>query len=143
MVTKQTPAKIELIYQITCDDVRLEVGNKLSLMGVFQEMYVQKLPIILPKMAIVSQWRGEGNFSSEVLIISPDRTITIAGSPLTSFQIPPNGYANNITFFMNLHLERAGDYLIQTYINSDLFTERKLTIGQMNQGNVETSDHIN
>lgn len=140
----QSKAPVELVYQILCDDVRLEIGNKLSLMGIFQEMYVQKLPVILPKMAIVNQWRGEGNYFSEVRILSPDRAITIANSPATSFQIPHNGYANNITFFINLQFERAGDYIVQTYLNSQLFTERKITIGQMRPAaNIPMSEHIN
>ncbi|MEW6731910.1 MAG: hypothetical protein AB1489_11345 [Acidobacteriota bacterium] len=135
---------VELVYQIMCDDVRLEIGNKLSLMGIFQEMYVQKLPIILPKVAIVSQWRGEGDFFSEVRILTPDRTVMIANSPTTSFQIPQNGYANNITFFMNLHFERPGDYIAQTYLNGILFTERKITVGLIRpSSNIPTSEHIN
>ena len=136
--------KAELVYQIMCDDVRLEIGNKLSLMGIFQEVYVQKLPVILPKIAIVTQWRGQGNYSSEVRILSPDRVVTIAGSPTTAFQIPHNGYANNITFFINIHFERPGDYIVQTYLNSSLFTERVITVGQVrNAPDYPMSSHIN
>jgi hypothetical protein len=136
--------RAELVYQIMCDDVRLEIGNKLSLMGIFQEVYVQKLPVILPKIAIVTQWRGQGNYSSEVRILSPDRVVTIAGSPTTSFQIPHNGYANNITFFINIHFERPGDYIVQTYLNSNLFSERTITVGQVrNAPDFTMSSHIN
>jgi hypothetical protein len=134
----------ELVYQIFCDDVRLEIGNKLSLMGIFQDIYVQKLPVILPKLAIVSQWRGAGEYISEVHIVSPDRVVTIANSSPTVFQIPENGYANNITFFINIQFERAGDYLVQTYLNKGLYTERKVTIGQIQPGPaVQMSEHIN
>jgi len=35
-----TDQKLELAYTLFCDDVRLEVGNKLSYMGVFQTIIV-------------------------------------------------------------------------------------------------------
>ena len=134
----------QLVYQILCDDVRLEIGNKLSLMGVFHEVYVQRLPVMLPKIAIVTQWRGEGNYTGEIRILSPDRVVTIASSPVTSFQIPQNGYADNITFFLNLHFERPGNYLLQTYLDSNLFTERFITVGQVQTAShIPMSSHIN
>src|SRR5262249_4675684 len=121
--------RAELVYQLLCDDVRLEVGNKLSFMGIFQEIYVQRLPVMLPKIAVITQWRGEGVYSTELRVVSPDRVVTIAGSPVTSFEIPPNGYANNVTFFINIHFERPGEYLLQTYLNSNLFLERAIPVG--------------
>jgi hypothetical protein len=134
----------ELVYQILCDDVRLEVGNKLSLMGIFQEIHVQGLPVILPKMAIVTQWRGAGEFTGEVRILSPDRLATIAHSPATPFQIPVDGYANNVSFFFNIQFERFGNYILQTYINNQVYLERTILIGQIQGNNVVPFDeHIN
>ena len=40
-----------------CDDVRLEAGNKLSFMGVFQNIMVQQLPLSLIKFA-VNHWQA-------------------------------------------------------------------------------------
>ena len=65
--------KLELVYTLFCDDVRLEVGNKLSLMGVFQNIIVQQVPVSLIKFAVVNHWRGEGTHLSEVRILTPDR----------------------------------------------------------------------
>jgi hypothetical protein len=141
MAENKEPAT--LVYQLLCDDVRLEVGNKLSLMGIFQEIFVQQLPVVLPKIAIVSQWTGEGNFTSEVRILSPDRTAMIANSPAAPFQIPPHGYANNVTFFINLQFERAGNYIVQTLLNGKVFLERPITIGQIPpNANMDMNEHI-
>ena len=46
--------KLELVYTLFCDDVRLEVGNKLSYMGVFQTIVVPQVPVWLPKLAVVN-----------------------------------------------------------------------------------------
>ena len=120
--------KLELLYTLYCDDVRLEVGNKLSLMGVFQNIMVQQLPISLIKFAVVNHWRGEGVHLSEVRILTPDRTKPIVVSQPTSFQIAPGGFADNISFFVNVTFPTAGEYLVQTLIDSSLFDEQTLTV---------------
>jgi hypothetical protein len=42
-----TSPDLKLIYTLFCDDVRLEAGNKLSFMGVFQNIMVQQVPASL------------------------------------------------------------------------------------------------
>src|SRR5260370_12003808 len=63
--------KLDLVYTLFCDDVRLEVGNKLSYMGVFQNIVVPQLPVWLPKLAVVNHWRGQGAHLSEVRLLMP------------------------------------------------------------------------
>src|SRR5678809_240078 len=71
--TEPTTQKLELLYTLFCDDVRLEAGNKLSFMGVFQNIMVQQLPVSLIKFAVVNHWQGQGSYLSEVRILTPDR----------------------------------------------------------------------
>jgi len=82
--------KLELLYTLFCDDVRLEAGNKLSFMGVFQNIMVNQVPISLIKFAVVNHWRGEGTHLSEVRILTPDRQHPIVVSQPTSFEIQPS-----------------------------------------------------
>ncbi|HZE69830.1 MAG TPA: hypothetical protein VE135_09930 [Pyrinomonadaceae bacterium] len=119
---------LELLYTLFCDDVRLEVGNKLSLMGVFQNIMVQQLPVSLIKFAVVNHWQGEGEYLSEVRILTPDRKQPVVVSQPTRFQIASMGFADNISFFVNVTFPSAGQYWVQTLINSSLFDEQPLTI---------------
>lgn len=42
------------LHAIFCDDVRLEVGNKQSLMGIYSsDLLIHELPVVLPKLCIV------------------------------------------------------------------------------------------
>ena len=120
--------KLELAYTLFCDDVRLEVGNKLSYMGVFQSIVVPQLPVWLPKLAVVNHWRGDGAHLSEVRILTPDRQHPIVVSQPTSFEIQPGGFADNISFFVNVTFPAAGQYWVQTLVNSNLFDEQQLII---------------
>ena len=123
-----TRLNLELLYTLYCDDVRLEMGNKLSLMGVFQNIMVQQLPVSLIKFAVVNHWRGEGEYLSEVRILTPDRRQPVVVSQPTRFQIAAGGFADNISFFVNVTFPGAGQYWVQTLVNSNLFDEQPLTI---------------
>jgi hypothetical protein len=120
--------KLELLYTLFCDDVRLEVGNKLSFMGVFQNIMVQQMPVSLIKFAVVNHWRGEGKHLSEVRILTPDRQHHIVASQPTSLEIAPGGFADNISFFVNVTFPAPGQYWVQTLVDSNLFDERQLTV---------------
>jgi len=129
MTTLQTEnSNLKLLFTIFCDDVRLEAGNKLSFMGVFQNIMVQQLPVALIKFAIVNHWRGEGTHLSEVRILSPDRQHPVVVSQPTSFEIAPGGFADNISFFVNVTFPTPGQYWVQTLVDSNLFDEQPLTV---------------
>ena len=129
MVTAENKKpELELLYTLFCDDVRLEVGNKLSLMGVFQNIMVQQLPISLIKFAVVNHWRGDGSYLAEVRILTPDRKQPVVVSQPTRFEIASGGFADNISFFVNVTFPSAGNYWVQTLIDSNLFDEQQLTV---------------
>jgi hypothetical protein len=145
MTSTEQQKKLELIYTLLCDDVRLEVGNKLSLMGVFQNIMVQQLPISLIKFAVVNHWRGEGTHLSEVRILTPDRQQPIAVSQPTPFEIAPGGFADNISFFVNVTFPIAGQYWVQTLVDSSLFNEQPLTVTDAHaaRGAEDVSEAVN
>ena len=41
------------VHFVICDDIRQEVGNKLSLMGIYNELILHKLPSMLRSFTIV------------------------------------------------------------------------------------------
>ncbi|MBA2495170.1 MAG: hypothetical protein H0V31_10810 [Acidobacteria bacterium] len=123
-----TTLNLQLIYTLLCDDVRLEMGNKLSLMGVFQNIMVEKLPISLIKFAVVNHWRGEGVHQTEVRIVSPDKTNTIVTSQPTNIELAHGGFSDNVSFFVNVMFQTAGTYWVQTLANTVLLEEFPLIV---------------
>lgn len=128
MKAAEQTKSLELVYTIFCDDVRLEVGNKLSLMGVFQNIMVQQLPISLIKFAIVNHWRGAGAYLSEVRILTPDRQQPVVVSQPTQFEVAAGGFADNVSFFVNAAFHQPGRYWVQTLVDSTLFDEQPLLV---------------
>ncbi len=136
--------ELQLAYTILCDDVRLEVGNKLSYMGVFQNLILEQLPASLLKFAVVNRWYGFGIHETEVRILPPRSNEPIAASMPTQINLMQGGLGDNISFFVNTHFPEAGTYRIQVFANGTLFSEQPLEVadaGRMNTNNI--SDVIN
>lgn len=123
-----TTQNLQLIYTLLCDDVRLEMGNKISLMGVFQNIMVEKLPISLIKFAVVNHWRGEGVHQTEVRIVSPDKIGTVVTSQPTNIELAQGGFSDNVSFFVNVVFPTAGTYWVQTLANTVLLEEFPLIV---------------
>lgn len=119
---------LKLIYTLLCDDVRIEMGNKISLMGIFQNIMVEKLPVSLIKFAVINHWRGEGNHQTEVRILSPDRINLVVTSQPTPIELAPGGFTDNVSFFVNVVFPSAGTYWIQTIADTVVLEEFPLIV---------------
>ena len=142
--TEPATKKLQLLYTLFCDDVRLEAGNKLSFMGVFQNILVQQLPVSLIKFAVVHHWKGQGSYHSEVRILTPDRQQHIVVSQPTRFEIASGGFADNIHFFVNVTFPTAGRYIVQTLVDSNVFEEQTITVSDVAEAELlGTSEAVN
>ena len=141
--TELTEKKLELLYTLFCDDVRLEAGNRLSFMGVFHNIMVQQLPLSLIKFAIVHHWQGQGSYLSEVRILTPDRKQPIVVSQPTRFEIASGGLADNISFFVNVTFPTSGRYVVQTLVDSNLFEEKLLTVSDASEAELLGTEAVN
>lgn len=119
---------LQLIYTLLCDDVRLEIGNKISMMGVFQNIMVEKLPISLIKFAVVNHWSGGGNHQTEVRIVAPDKNNVVVSSQPTRLELAPGGFTDNVSFFINVVFPTAGTYWVQTLADTVLLEEFPLIV---------------
>mgnify|MGYP000482229900 CR=1 FL=1 len=138
------PSNLELDYTLFCEDVRVEASGSLTLVGVFHQIVVPQIPVGLIKFAVLNHWQGEGQFLAEVRVLTPDKMQTIAVSQPSGFEILPDGYADNVTVFINTSFLQPGDYVVQTLINSSLFAERTLPVFLVNQQQqVTESEHVN
>lgn len=119
---------LKLVYTLLCDDVRIEMGNKISLMGIFQNIMVDKLPVSLIKFAVINHWQGEGNHQTEVRILSPDRSNLVVTSQQTAVELAPGGFTDNVSFFVNVVFPSAGTYWVQTIADTQLLDEFPLIV---------------
>lgn len=115
-------------YTLICDDVRLELGNRFSLIGVFQNIVTAQLPISLVKLAAITYWHGEGKGSAQVRVLSPDRSEVIVISEPTPIELPAGGFTHNMVLFVNVMLPTQGTYWVQTLLDSNVVGEVPFTV---------------
>ncbi len=114
---------------IFCDDVRNEIGNKLSLCGVYQQKLYVALdatwPILFPKFCVVAKIQTEGETSIKGnLIIKRDQE---PEKKLSSFECSSNGEHNlfMLPFVFNLFsFTKAGKLSFCIETTSDGKNER-------------------
>ena len=121
-------ANLQLMYTLLCDDVRIEVGNKISLMGIFQNIMVEKLPVSLIKFAVINHWRGAGSHETEIRILSPNKSNLVVTSQPTRIELAEGGFTDNISFFVNVVFPDPGTYWIQTIANTVVLDESPLIV---------------
>ncbi len=137
-----TTENLELVYTLLCDDVRLEMGNKISLMGIFQNIMVDKLPVSLIKFAVVNHWRGDGDHQTEVRILTPNKGNIVVTSQPTQIQLAPGGFTDNVSFFVNVVFPSPGTYWIQTLADTHVLEELPLIVTDVNNESIPTMSEI-
>jgi len=107
-----------LNFTLLCDDVRQEAGGKVSLMGIFENLYSSHFPAVHPRLATVNEWtEGTGEFDATLRILSPDRK-TIIRETITRLKLVDARYKHrDISIHLNLELKEPGTYWIENYID--------------------------
>lgn len=90
------------IHATFCDDVRNELGGKLSLMGIYQSaMHINSasLPVVLPKICVVIEARAPSNapFKQLHLRIFLDDKLLVEGG-FSPDQLKPSTNSDMITY---------------------------------------------
>lgn len=127
-------------YTLLCDDVRLEIGNRLSLIGMFQSVVTDQIPIALIKLAVLTYWHGQGTGATEVRILSPERSEVIAVSNPNLVDLSTGGFTHNLVFFVNVQLPREGTYWVQIVLESQVVDEIPFAVvlHQMDPGGISS-----
>lgn len=108
---------------LICDDIRLELGNRFSLMGVMHVAAVEQFPLSLMKLAVLNRLEGRGVGNVQTQIITPDRSAALVVSDPSPVDLSAGGYMFNMVFFGNVVFPEPGTYWVQTFFDSELISE--------------------
>ena len=125
-------AKIDLQLDllVVCDQAFVSKENKLSLIGIFDQIFTDKLPFNYLKLAIVAVIRGEpnGNYSVRLEIKDPSGKTT--PSPEFKFTLGSNGKTNLISEFGNLPLPLDGIYKVSLFVGKKAIGQTGFTVAR-------------
>lgn len=89
--TKQNADRF--VHAIFCDDIRQEVGNKVSFMGCYQgELFVPGIPVVLPKLCV--------QVTISTTLERPIQSLTVrldqGSNPLAAFEVGREDFLRSI-----------------------------------------------
>lgn len=123
--------KPKLRFSITCDDIRHEVGNKLSFMGVYgKDIVLSKIPLTFPKLCVALFYEnlaGGDYFSIKGTDPSGKQIGNIVSGSV------PEGEKGKITLtitaiFGNITIDEEGTFKIMVVFNDDEKTKEFVEI---------------
>ena len=122
-------SKPNLIYAHICEDVRMEMGDKVSLMGLFDSILAREFPAIHPRLAVVAAWGGGvGEFKSQILLVAPGEShITDLGS--ANIRLSNEKHVHrHIGIHYNWKIPAPGIYEVRILLDGDLVRTLRLPV---------------
>lgn len=122
-------ARPTLNFTLLCDDIRQELSGKLSIMGIFENIYAPKFPAIHPRLAIINEWaEGTGDFDATLRILTPDRR-TIIRENVTRLRLTDTRYRQrDVSIHLNIKFREPGIYWIENYLDGMLVNSVPLNV---------------
>lgn len=121
-------------FTIICDDVRQELGGKLSLMGLFENIYAAKFPAVHPRIAILTEWSGgQGEFTAKMRIFSPDRKTIIRETTAKMTLSGVNYRHRDVSVHLNVELKTPGTYWVENFLDDELMNSIPLNVVQVRE----------
>ena len=121
-------------YMLLCDDVRQELGNKFSLMGLFETIYASSFPVIHPRFAIVIEWaNGRGEFLARIRLLGPDKEQVLSESESTISLFSETQRHRDISVRFNTTFNAPGTYWVETLLDNERVSLTPLVVQQSGQ----------
>jgi hypothetical protein len=126
--------KPSLSFTIICDDVRQETGGKLSLMGLFENVYATKFPAIHPRLAVLTEWSGgQGEFIIRMRILAPDRKTVIRETSSKMMLNGVNYRHRDVSVHLNVELKAPGTYWVENFLDDEMMNSMPLNVVQVKE----------
>ncbi|MBU0677007.1 MAG: hypothetical protein KJ626_02735 [Verrucomicrobia bacterium] len=131
----------DLQSSILCDDVRQERNGKFMLIGLFDAIGAQSLPVRYPRLFMVTRWcSGEGRFIQKTRILKPDQSSVLVEGKEIPVKLPsPEATATNVEVFVNVSFEEEGTHWIEIILGGDLKLRYPLRVTKIKQNKAPPS----
>lgn len=133
-----------------CDHAMVDQQGKLSLIGIFQNVWVAQFPAMHARLHLVLRLQGNrseiGEHSIQIEFLDPDGEALIKGGGSVTFKDPPSGVSDieaSAILTFDLPLPKEGRYQFTIKIDDDLETVLPLTAMQQQIPQVSGDTSLN
>ena len=125
----------DLQSSILCDDVRQERNGKFMLIGLFDAIVAQSLPVRYPRLFMVTRWcSGQGEFHQQTRILKPNQSSQLVEGKVIPVRLPsPEATATNVEVFLNVSFDEIGTHWVEILLDGDLKVRYPLRVTRVQQ----------
>ena len=124
-------------FAVVCDYAIVDQYGKLSVLGMFQHIWVAQFPTLHPRLHLVVRLRGRrtevGEHQLAIRLTDPDHEEVLTGSGAVTFNEPPAGVleieAGTILAF-DIPFKQAGRYEFEVTVDGELERTVPITVSQ-------------
>ncbi|MSR06817.1 MAG: hypothetical protein EXR93_07120 [Gemmatimonadetes bacterium] len=128
---------MKIDFAVVCDYALVDQYGKLSVMGIFQHIWVAQFPALHPRLHLVLRLRGRrteiGQHEVRIRLTGPDGSEILSGDGTVNFAEPAAGIteieAGAILVF-DVPFAQAGRYQYEITVDEELQTTLPITVGQ-------------
>ncbi|KKQ42613.1 MAG: hypothetical protein US60_C0015G0024 [Microgenomates group bacterium GW2011_GWC1_37_8] len=121
--------ELTLDFLSLCDYAVISRENKLSILGIFDQIFVNSLPSQHPKMFLVGILKGEpaSTHNLQLLLKDPLDKDVLPNQEL-KVKLGTNGNSNFIAELNNLPIKLTGAYKIELFVDKKLLAKKEFNV---------------
>lgn len=128
---------MKIDFAVVCDYALVDQYGKLSVMGIFQHIWVAQFPAVHPRLHLVLRLKGKrtevGQHQVKIRLTGPDGSEILSGDGTVNFAEPPAGIteieAGAILVF-DVPFAQAGRYQYEITVDGGMQTTLPITVAQ-------------
>jgi Family of unknown function (DUF6941) len=128
---------MQIDFAVCCDYAIIDRFGKLSVLGIFQHVWVSAFPAVHPRLHLVMRLKGRrteiGDHSIRIQLLGENDREIMSGDGTVTFNEPPAGVLEieaGAVLVFDVPFEGPGKFRFEISIDDDLHTVVPLTAGQ-------------
>ncbi len=129
--------QLKVDFAVIADYALIDQHGKLSVLGMFQHVWVQQFPTVHPRTHLVLRVRGRrteiGVHTLQIRFLDEDANVLVGGEGTVQFGEPPAGVVDveaGAVLVFDLPLNRPGHYRFEITLDGTGVTQVPLTASQ-------------
>ena len=136
---------MHLDFAVVADYALVDQSGKMSVLGIFQHIWVQQFPAMHPRLHLVLRLKGKrteiGEHGVQIRLVDDADTELLGGSGTVNFAEPPAGVTEieaAAVLVFDVPFPHAGPYRFEITVDGERKTTVPITVSQLPQQPLES-----
>jgi hypothetical protein len=129
---------VNVALAVVCDHALIDQAGKLSVIGIFERIWVERFPAVHPRLHLVLRLKGRrteiGEHAIVIQLLDPDRREVLRGDGAVQIGEPPAGVTEveaGAVLTFDVPLDRPGTYHFAITVDGQPAADVPVSVSQM------------